>query len=183
MSRLWMVMCLLVSSLAASSKDVVADDSAKVTFSASQSALTIAVFEGKSYLVKVAPGQPPSFSPITITYLQLGSDGPITPPPPPIPGTALEKHKATVKTALAGVTSANKAETAAALRKLYVTIADLPVTERTQLVQATDIMFNALMLPADWKNWKASVDTSLAQFTELAAARDAWKATGEAVSQ
>lgn len=156
----------------------------KVTFSASQSTLTIAVFEGRSYLIRVVAGQPPAFDPVTITYLQLGSDGPINPPPPPppMPGTPLEKHKAAVKAALASVTSANKTETAAALRKLYVTIADLPVTERSQLVQATDIMFNALTLPSDWKAWKAAVDASLAQFTELTDARSAWKATGEAVS-
>jgi len=155
------------------------DTVSTVTFAANQSTLTIAVFESKTYLIRVDPGQPPSFDPVTITYLQLGGDVPPPPPPPPPPATPLAKHRVTVKDSLAKVTDANKAATMTALSKLYVTIADLPVTERGQLAQATDIMFNALNLPPAWHTWKAATDKSLDQFTDLAAAKAAWKATGE----
>jgi len=115
--------------------------------------------------------------PVTVT----GAAGSTPPPPPPPVTTPLEKHKALVRAATVAVVDANKVNTSAALAKLYTTIAGLPVTERGQLVQSTDILFTALGLPQVWSDWKAKVDISLAQFTTLADAKAAWLATGVAL--
>lgn len=151
-----------------------------VTVQATQATITIALWESKSYLIRTTPGQPPSFDPVTIQYLQLGADGP--PPPPPPPTGAIEKHKTAVRDATTAVADPNKQATRTALAKLYSTVAGLPVTDRSQLAQATDVLFSAMGLPAPWTAWKAAVDASLAKFTALADARAAWAATGEAVS-
>lgn len=174
--KAFLAVCVLLSSTA-----VAQETTTKVTFSASQTTITIAVFEGKHYLVRVASGQAPTFEPVTVTYLQLGQDGPVIPPPPPPPPpeSPIEKHKAIVTTATAAVVDANKANTAAALAKLYRTIAGLPVTDRGQFAQSTNILFNALSLPETWHNWKVRVDISLANFSTVVEARAAWIATAE----
>lgn len=119
----------------------------------------------------------------TITITGGGVTSPVDPPPPPPPGTPIEKHRLAVRTATAAVSDPNAANTRAALAKLYSTVAGLPVTDRSQLAQATDILFGALGLATPWTSWKATVDASLTKFTGLPEAKAAWLATGEEVAR
>lgn len=85
----------------------------RVSFAAAQTTLTIALFESKSYLIRTAPGQPPAFDPITITYIQLGPNGPIPPgpnPDPNPPGPTPTGFKGEIQAALAKVPANAKPE-------------------------------------------------------------------------
>lgn len=103
-------------------------------------------------------------------------------PSPPLPPPALGIHRTAVQTATAAVADPNKANTKKALSELYRTVANLPVTSRDQLVQATDVMFGALSLPL-WSGWKAAVDKSLAAFVSLDDAKAAWIVVAEVLTQ
>jgi hypothetical protein len=119
----------------------------------------------------------------TITITGGGVTGPVDTPPGTPPGTPLEKHRVAVHAATAVISDPNAANTKTALAKLYTTVAGLPVTDRSQLAQATDVLFGAMGLPPPWTAWKSAVDLSLAKFTGLAEAKAAWLATGEEVGR
>ena len=120
---------------------------------------------------------------ITITGGGAGPAPPVDPPPPS--GTPIEKHREAVRKATAAVPSGtpNKANTQAAMAKLYTTVSGLPVTDRSQLSQATDVLFGAMNLSTAWATWKSAVDVSLAKFSGLTEAQAAWLATGEEVGR
>ena len=146
--------------------------------------------------IRLAAGKWTGTARVTITVAADGTqtvtiDGPVTvtglagtpdpPPDPPPVETPLEKFRGTVRAATTAVSDANKAGTQAALAKLYATVAGLPVTDRVQLVQATDILFSALGLPAAWQSWKGKVDAASQPFTAIGEARAAWQAISEGV--
>lgn len=120
--------------------------------------------------------------PVTVTGL-AGTPGPQPDPPPDPPPveTPLDKFRGAVRAATTVVSDPNKAATQTALAKLYSTVAGLPVTDRQQLVQATDILFSALGLPAAWQSWKGKVDAASQPFTAIGEARAAWQAISEGV--
>lgn len=105
------------------------------------------------------------------------------PVPTPNPTDPVATHRATVQTATDKVVDANKTNTKLALSKLYQTVSGLPVTSREQLVQSTDLLFNALNLPAVWKTWKAEVDKSLLSFVAVDDAKKAWQIVAEVLAK
>lgn len=114
------------------------------------------------------------------TVIVLGD----APPPGPDPTNPAEaQHRAAVRTATTKVTDPNKANIKLALSKLYQTVAGLPVTERSQLVTSTDLLFNALALGDPWKIWKAEVDASLARFVALDDAKRGWLWVSEVLAE
>ena len=120
---------------------------------------------------------------ITILGGGAGPAPPVDPPPPA--GTPIDKHREAVRKATTAVPAGtpNKANTQAAMAKLYTTVSGLPVTDRSQLSQATDVLFGAMNLSTAWATWKSAVDVSLAKFVGLSEAKAAWLATGEEVSR
>lgn len=109
---------------------------------------------------------------------------PTTPPTtPPNPTDPVATHRATVQAATDKVVDTNKANTKIALSKLYQTTSGLPVTSRDQLVQSTDLLFNALNLPSAWKTWKAEIDKSLLSFVAVDDAKKGWQIVAEVLSK
>lgn len=92
-----------------------------VSVQATQATLTIALWESKSYLIRTTPGQPPSFDPVTIAYVQLGTDGPVPPPPPP--PTLTVRAKAIHAAAIKATTDPKREESAGNLAAMCSAIA------------------------------------------------------------
>lgn len=111
-------------------------------------------------------------------------DDVITPPPGPTdPTNPVEIHRKAVTEATNNVNDANKTNTKIALAKLYRTVASLPVTNRAQLLQSTDLLFKALNLPMAWEVWKISIDKSLENFSALDDAKRAWQVVAEVLEK
>lgn len=134
---------------------------------------TLVVTSGGYYLLTQDALGSPTLTKLTQVVV-LGERGPTPDPTPDPTPTADALHRSAVTTALNKITDPNKTNVKTALGKLYRTVAGLPVTERSQLVTSTDLLFNALGLPAEWTTWKAAVDASLNRFTDLAAAKRGW---------
>jgi hypothetical protein len=115
--------------------------------------------------------------PVTITQV-LKLDN-IAPPPLPDPTDRLSVHRKAVQAATTKVVDPNKANTLVALAKLYRTTSGLPVVDRNQLIQATDVIFAAMNLPNAWITWKKEVDQSTAGFSALDDAKKAWQVIAE----
>ena len=131
-----------------------------------------------TYLLTIVNGEA-MVTPIKKVIDVSGTPAPPTDPPPIIP---LEVHRKAVIAATDKVSDANKANQKKALATLYRTTAGLPVTDKAQLVQATDILFNALGLTA-WKDWKVSVDASLRSFAAIDDAQKAWRIVAEVLEK
>lgn len=123
-----------------------------------------------------------------LASLKPNGDGPVKPtdPPPPTTGTLeqrLAAHKALVKDELDKVTGAgaDKEKTMLTLQEVYIGALSLPQTTRADLLQFTDIIFNALPLTAHWTVWRGNVHRSLATFKTLEEARKAWQVTADAL--
>ena len=62
--------------------------------------------------------------------------------------------------------------------ELYLRIGEFPTTEADELRRGVTFLFGLLPLPAEWKTWKAKVD-SFAEPLGVADVRKAWKLIGE----
>lgn len=130
----------------------------QVSFSASSSTLTIAVFEGKTYLVRTSPGKVPTFESVTITYLSLDT-GPTPPDPPDPPPTVLTARAKAVQQAALSVVDPARADHAAGLATAYAAVAEKirsgSVTSLTgissALREAADKYLGSISMTTQWK--------------------------------
>lgn len=141
---------------------------------------TLVVTKSGYYLLTQDAAGAPVLSKIP-QVITLG-EAPTKPPDSPDPQTPEAAHRTAIREATIAVVDTNKANTKLALSKLYQTIAGLPVTERSQLFTATDLLFNALNLPV-WVPWKKTTDQSLNRFGDLDAARRGWVVVAEVLSE
>ena len=142
-----------------------------VSVQATQATLTIALWESKSYLIRTTPGHPPSFDPVTIAYVQLGTDGPVPPPPPPPPSTLTVRAKAIREAALKAVADPARFETAQKLAIFYEQLGiKIKAGEIKGLDQITAITKAGadMILVGNGDAWKPFRDTLTAQATALA---------------
>lgn len=120
--------------------------------------------DGTITIVRIPPHQVISLS---------GDD---VPDPPP---DDMDELRKVVRDATDKVDDRNKPTAKLALSRLYGSLAGLPFQNVDALVRSTNLMFGALSLPAPWNDWKATVDTALAEYTTLAAAKAAWRVVAE----
>lgn len=130
------------------------------------------------YLLTIVNGE------ATVTPIKkiIDVSGTPTPPVDPPVTAPLEVLRRAVITATDKVADPNKINQKKALATLYRTTSGLPVTDRGQLVQATDIMFQALALAA-WKDWKSSTDVALRGFAAIDDAKRGWLIVAEVLEK
>ena len=118
---------------------------------------------------------------ITVQIMNL--DGTNVPPvdPPTVDPLVNLKNKVKVSTDKVVQAEPTKTNTRTALAKLYRTVSGLPVTDRSQLVQATDAIFVNLSLPPEWITWKKEIDQFLLSFVGLDDAKKAWQIIAESL--
>ena len=146
---------------------------------------TLVITKAGYYLLLVDSAGVPTLTKFDDQHIIKSGEPPTTPTQPgptPDPTDPVANHRFNVETATGRVADANKQNTKLALAKLYQTVAGLPVTSRDQLVQSTDLLFNALNLPAAWKTWKGEIDKSLAGFVAVDDAKKAWQVVAEVLS-
>jgi hypothetical protein len=137
---------------------------------------TLVVTKAGYFLVKVDATGNPTLVKIdrVITIGDPPPDAPTDPTDPPA-----VKFRTAVKNATAIVFDPNKTNTKKALAQLYRTTSQLPVQNKTQLVEATNVIFAALQLPQAWVDWKAKVDAAASFAEDADKSRAAWEIIAE----
>lgn len=121
---------------------------------------------------------------VPLTTVRVG-DTPTTPTDPPTdpPADEFTTFRKTLSDATDKVSDPKKIQAKEALATLYKTTASLPVTSKSQLIQATDTMFNALPLAQQWSEWKSSVDSFAVELDGVDDARKAWQIVAEVLEK
>lgn len=118
--------------------------------------------------------------PILIGSVETTPDVPEPDPITPTPSDPLAvKVSLLVAKAPTGPTETN---TRSAVAALYKTVSQLPLTDPTQLHQATTILFDALKMSEGWKKWKADADSFSVALT-LADTKRSWALIAEGLAK
>lgn len=102
-----------------------------------------------------------------------------TDPIPPVTDPLASKVAALITSAPNATTDKN---TRTALASLYEMTGKLPLTDPSQIRQATSLLFDAMNLPAAWENWKADADSFAASLT-AADTKRSWQLISEGLAK
>lgn len=102
-----------------------------------------------------------------------------TDPIPPVTDPLASKVAALITSAPNATTDKN---TRTALASLYEMTGKLPLTDPSQIRQATSLLFDAMSLSATWKKWKADAD-SFAASLDIADTKKTWVLISEGLAK